>query len=108
MRQFVNEIALGAWASATKRIKRRIAAVVRAYRDYTRFWVSRFDEHPNALAHRLAGEHLAEVLGPLWLAASGARGRAPAGNVPPSVEAPHGVSQRPDPVDRNADDVVRR
>jgi hypothetical protein len=85
-----------------------LRSTFRAYRDYTRFWVSRFDEHPNALAHRLAGEHLAEVLGPLWLAASGARGRAPAGNVPRSVEAPHGVSQRPDPVDRNADDVARR
>jgi GDSL-like Lipase/Acylhydrolase family len=77
-----------------------------AYRDYARLWVSRFDQHPNALAHRRAGEHLVEVLGPLWRAAGGARGRVPSGNVRPSAEAPHGVSQRPDPVDRDADDVI--
>jgi lysophospholipase L1-like esterase len=80
----------------------------RAYRDYRRFWVSRFDEHPNALAHRLAGERLVEVLGPLWLAASGARGGVPPGDGRPSAEPAHGVPQRSDPIDRDADDVIRR
>jgi lysophospholipase L1-like esterase len=45
-----------------------------AYRDYGRLWVHRFDAHPNALAHRLAGERLVEVLGPLWLDAGRALG----------------------------------
>ncbi len=49
-----------------------------AHRDHMRLWVSRFDQHPNALAHRLAGERLAEALGPLWLAAAQDRGAAPA------------------------------
>jgi hypothetical protein len=44
--------------------------------DYARLWVHRFDAHPNALAHRLAGERLVEVLGPVWLGA--ARAAAPA------------------------------
>jgi hypothetical protein len=44
-----------------------------AYRDYASLWVNRFDPHPNARAHRLAGERLVEVLGPLWLQAAGAR-----------------------------------
>jgi hypothetical protein len=37
------------------------------YRDYVSLWVTRFDPHPNALAHRLAGERLVEVLGRVWL-----------------------------------------
>jgi lysophospholipase L1-like esterase len=37
------------------------------YWDYTSLWVTRFDPHPNALAHRLAGERLVEALGQVWL-----------------------------------------
>jgi lysophospholipase L1-like esterase len=43
------------------------------HRDHMSLWLHRFDAHPNALAHRLAGERLAEVLGPLWLEAGAAR-----------------------------------
>jgi hypothetical protein len=46
-----------------------LRATFAAHRDYVSLWVTRFDPHPNALAHRLAGERLIEVLGPLWLAA---------------------------------------
>lgn len=38
-------------------------------RDYTSFWVNRFDPHPNARAHRLTGERIVEALGPAWLEA---------------------------------------
>ena len=33
-------------------------------RDYLSLWVHRFDAHPNAHAHRLAGERILEVRGP--------------------------------------------
>jgi hypothetical protein len=49
-----------------------LRATFAPYRDYLSLWVHRFDAHPNAHAHRLAGERILEVLGPLWLA-SGAR-----------------------------------
>ncbi len=49
-----------------------LRATFTPYRDYLSLWVNRFDAHPNARAHRLAGERILEVLGPLWLA-SGAR-----------------------------------
>ena len=58
--------------------------------DYAGLWVHRFDAHPNALAHRLAGERLVEVLGPLWLAAGRAAG--PGGSVPASVRPAAGRS----------------
>jgi hypothetical protein len=45
------------------------------YRDYVSLWVNRFDPHPNVLAHRLAGERLFEILGPLWLDAGRPAGR---------------------------------
>ncbi len=45
------------------------------YRDYTSLWVNRFDPHPNARAHRLAGERIVEVLGPAWLEAGRSLGR---------------------------------
>ena len=49
-----------------------LRATFAPYRDYLSLWVHRFDAHPHAHAHRLAGERILEVLGPLWLA-SGAR-----------------------------------
>jgi hypothetical protein len=61
-----------------------LRATFAAHRDYASLWVHRFDAHPNALAHRLAGERLIEVLGPLWLAAgrtAGDGGFAPAAPV---------------------------
>jgi lysophospholipase L1-like esterase len=47
------------------------------YPDYSSFWLHRFNAHPNARAHRLAGERLAEVLGPLWLDLARTRGASP-------------------------------
>jgi len=45
-----------------------LRATFAPHRDYLSLWVNRFDAHPNARAHRLAGERILEVLGPLWLA----------------------------------------
>jgi lysophospholipase L1-like esterase len=59
------------------------------YRDYTSLWLTRFDPHPNARAHRLAAERLVEVLGPFWLAA----GRAAGGRGAPGLTAGAGVSR---------------
>jgi GDSL-like Lipase/Acylhydrolase family len=55
-----------------------LRAAFAGQRDYARLWVDRFDPHPNALAHRLAGERLVEVLGPLWREAGVAAGAPPA------------------------------
>jgi lysophospholipase L1-like esterase len=60
----------------------------RPYRNYTSLWVTRFDPHPNALAHRLAGERLIEVLGPYWLDAGRTRqgpGAGTSGSSTPSA-----------------------
>jgi lysophospholipase L1-like esterase len=46
-----------------------LRATFAPYRDYLSLWVDRFDAHPNARAHQLAGERILAELGPLWLAA---------------------------------------
>ena len=52
-----------------------LRATFAPYRDYTSLWVHRFDAHPNARAHRLTGERIAEALGPVWLEAGRSGGR---------------------------------
>ena len=85
-----------------------LRATFAPYRDYLSLWVNRFDAHPNAHAHRLAGERILEVLGPLWLASGARLAAGPAPEARRSVEATDGVPERPDPVDRDAHDVARR
>jgi GDSL-like lipase/acylhydrolase family protein len=62
-------------------------------RDYASLWVHRFDAHPNALAHRLAGERLVEVLGPVWLGAARASGTAARTRVSPAGAPGFAVSR---------------
>jgi hypothetical protein len=58
------------------------------YRDYASLWVTRFDPHPNALAHRLAGERLVEVLGQVWLDAGRSQSGAGTGRPGPPILHP--------------------
>src|SRR5262249_20229159 len=58
------------------------------YRNYMSRWVARFDPHPNALAHRLAGERLVATLGQVWLDAGRARQDRGAGKPGAPIPAP--------------------